>query len=55
VFAASIIRVMMMELVNTLETSVKFYQTAWHKIPEDRHPDECPQVAILWCQKRVKE
>jgi hypothetical protein len=33
---ASIIA-LMMEPANTSETSVKFYQTTWHKNPEDSH------------------
>jgi hypothetical protein len=27
----------MMEEMNTSETSVSFYETAWHNIPEDSH------------------
>jgi hypothetical protein len=39
VFAASIIRViaLMMVAASTPETSVNFYQTTWHNIPEDSH------------------
>jgi hypothetical protein len=37
VLAASIIKAMMMEATSTSETSVSFYQTAWHNIPKDSH------------------
>jgi hypothetical protein len=41
VLAASVIRAMMealiMEAANTSETSVNFYETAWHNNPEDSH------------------
>jgi hypothetical protein len=40
VLAASIIRamiVLMMEIVNTSETLVNFYQTTWRNNPEDSH------------------
>jgi hypothetical protein len=52
VLAASIIRAMMMEAVNTFEMSVNFYQTTWCNIPEDSHLDEhCPQLIVLWCKR----
>jgi hypothetical protein len=28
---------LMMEAANVSETSVNFYQTTWHNIPEDSH------------------
>jgi hypothetical protein len=37
VLAASIIGVVMMEAASTSETTVNFYQAAWHNIPEDSH------------------
>jgi hypothetical protein len=36
VLAASIIA-LIMEAASTSETSVNFYQTTWHNIPEDSH------------------
>jgi hypothetical protein len=37
VLTASIIIALMMEAVNTSETSINFYQTTWCNIPEDSH------------------
>jgi hypothetical protein len=31
----------MMEIVNTTELSVSFYETTWHIIPKDHHLHTC--------------
>jgi hypothetical protein len=41
VLIASIVIALMMEAVNTSETSVNFYQTTQHNIPEDSHLHTC--------------
>jgi hypothetical protein len=41
VFAASIIRAMMMEAASTSEMLVNFYQTTWYFNPEDSHLHTC--------------
>jgi hypothetical protein len=46
-FAASVIRVMMVEVGNTSETSVNFYITAQHNNSEDSHLD-------TWCHENQK-